>query len=76
MFVVEVDIVKQWTDRGGTDWVKIGILGASLVGEKIIEVDVKPADLIQLKRSLIQVHETDVPDFDEEWVHGKGVRNE
>ncbi len=54
MFVVEVDIVKHWTDRGGTAWVKVGILAASLVGEDIVEVDVKPIDLIQLKRTLIQ----------------------
>ncbi len=54
MFVVEVDIVKHWTDRGGTDWVKVGILGASLVGQEVVEVDVKPIDLIQLKRTLVQ----------------------
>ena len=57
MFVVEVDVVKQWTDRGGTDWVTVGILADRDANDEDhpVEVDVKPEDLYQLRRSLIEV---------------------
>ena len=62
MFVVEVDVVKQWMDRGGTSWVTVGILADRDANDEDhpadpVEVDVKPEDLYQLQRSLVQVHD-------------------
>ena len=55
MFVVEVEVIKQWTDRGNNDWVTIHVFGDS-DGEET-ELDVRPKDLIQVKRSMILVHD-------------------
>ena len=57
MFVVEVDVVKQWTDRGGTDWVTVAISAEPKAsdGGNLTEVDVMPESLYQLRRSLIEV---------------------
>ncbi len=55
MFVVEVDVVKQWTDRGNNPWVTIHVFGDKDGVET--EVDVRPTDLIQVKRSMILVHD-------------------
>lgn len=59
MFVVEVDVVKQWMDRGGTSWVTVSILADRDANDEDhpVEVDVKPEDLYQLQRSLVQVHD-------------------
>ncbi len=53
MFVVEVEVVKQWTDRGGQDWVTVYAMAGS--DDPPVEVDVKPEDLHRLERSLIEV---------------------
>ncbi len=59
MFVVEVDVVKQWTDRGNNPWVTIHVFGDSdgEFGEGGTEVDIPPDRLIQVKRSMILVHD-------------------
>lgn len=52
MFVVEVEIVKEWTDRGDNDWVTIQVLGDN---GNVPTLDVEPERIIHLQRSLIEV---------------------
>ncbi len=53
MFVVEVEIVKEWTDRGGTKWRTVRIMGDR--SREKTERNVPPERVIQLKRSLISI---------------------
>jgi hypothetical protein len=55
MFVVEVEVVKQWTDRGDNPWVTIHVLGDK-AGE-MVEVDIPPEKIIQVRRSMILVED-------------------
>lgn len=57
MFVVEVEIIRQWTDRGGKDWVEIRVAGdtdQAAIGGVPEALDVEPEKIIQLKRTLVQ----------------------
>lgn len=51
MFIAEVEIVKQWTDRGSNPWVRVRVVGQ----RDETEIDVEPSKIKQVKRSLILV---------------------
>ena len=59
MFVVEVEVIKQWTDRGNNPWVTVGIPAEQDAedGGTLTEVEIAPKDLIQVKRSMFLIRD-------------------
>lgn len=48
---VEVEVVKEWTDRGDTPWVRIKFVHRD--GEH--DFDVKPEEVVRLTQTLVEM---------------------